>query len=212
MKAFSKTVFCVGISLLLMGCAGTQQKASFDPMDLNPKLQSGEYVQKVDNLLLIMDVSGSMAQTYKGRVKLNYVKDIVSRLNQTIPDLELDSGLRRFGKGTFASAEPIALMVDLDGRDKAEISDALKKISNASGESLLDLALDAAIKDLENTQGEIAVLVISDGGGMDNKPIKAAEALKRQYGERLCIYTVVIGDDPEGKKESDPNNGSTDFK
>ena len=200
MKAFSKTVFCVGISLLLMSCAGPQQKASFDPMDLNSKLQSGEYVQKVDNLLLIMDVSGSMAQTYKGRIKLNYVKDIVSLLNQTIPDLELDSGLRRFGKGTFAAAEPTALMVDLKGRDKTEISDALKKISNATGESLLDLALDAASTDLQNTQGEIAVMVISDGGGIDNSPITSAEGLKRQYGDRLCIYTVLIGNDPEGKK------------
>jgi OOP family OmpA-OmpF porin len=198
--AFSKTVFCVGMSLLLMSCAGTQQKVAFDPMDLNPKLQSGEYVQKVDNLLLIMDVSGSMVQTYKGRIKLNDVKDIVSRLNQTIPDLKLDSGLRRFGKGTFASAEPIALMVDLDGRDKAEISNALKKISSASGESLLDVALDAAITDLQNTQGEIAVIVISDGDGMDSSPIESAKALKRHYGGRLCIYTVLIGNDPDGKK------------
>ena len=48
---FSKTVFCVGVVLLLMSCAGPQPKVTFEPMNLNQKLESGEYVQKVDNLL-----------------------------------------------------------------------------------------------------------------------------------------------------------------
>lgn len=200
MKAFLKMVLCASMGFLLISCAGPQQKTPFNPADLNPKLQSGKYVQKVENLLLIIDVSGSMIETYEGRVKLGYVKDIVRRLTQTIPDLELQSGLRRFGKGTFAVAEPTALMVEVNEHDKNKIIEALERVSQPSGESHLNLALDAAKKDLENTQGDIAVVVISDGGGMGDTPIKSAEALKEQYGERLCIYTVLIGNDPKGQK------------
>jgi OOP family OmpA-OmpF porin len=199
-KAHFKTSLYIFVSLLLIACAQQKKTVSFAPTDLNPKLQSGESVQKVDNLLIIMDVSGSMAETYQGRVKLNDVKDIVRRLNQTIPDLKLKIGLRRFGLGTFAASTPTALIVDLSEKDKAQISDALKNITNASGESLLNLALDAGNNDLETTRGEIAVIVISDGNEINRSPVASAEAMKRKYGDRLCIYTVLIGNDPTGKR------------
>ncbi len=53
---------------LLSGCA-SQPMASFQPFaaeDLNSKLQSGAYTQKVDNFLVIMDASSSMDDTYLG--------------------------------------------------------------------------------------------------------------------------------------------------
>jgi len=198
-KASLKTFFYVGISLLLVSCAGPQQRAAFEPMDLNPKLQSGEYVQKVENLLIIMDVSGSMAETYRGRVKLSWVKDLVSRLNKTIPDLELKSGLRRFGQGTFAAVSPTAMIAGFSDHDQAAMSKALENITNASGESLLNLSIEAASEDLETTQGDIALIVLTDANEMDDSALESAKALVRQYGERLCIYTVLIGDDPKGK-------------
>jgi OOP family OmpA-OmpF porin len=199
-KAHFKTSLYIVVSLLLLACAQQKKTVSFEPTDLNPKLQSGEYVQKVDNLLIIMDVSGSMAETYLGRVKLNDVKDIVRRLNQTIPDLKLKIGLRRFGLGTFTASTPTALIVDLSEKDKAQISDALKNITNANGESFLNLALDAGNNDLETTRGEIAVIVVGDGNEINRSPVASAEAMKRKYGDRLCIYTVLIGNDPTGKR------------
>jgi OOP family OmpA-OmpF porin len=33
----------------------------------------------------------------------------------------------------------------------------------------------------------------------DKKPVKAAEAMKSQLGDRVCIDTVQVGDDPAGK-------------
>lgn len=198
-KASLKTSLYIGISLLLLGCAQPKKVISFDPMDLNPKIQSGEYVQRVDNLLIVMDVSRSMLQKYKGRIKLSHVKDIVSRLNQTIPDLELKTGLRGFGQGSFAGASTTALIVDLSKHDKTGITNALKNITNAGGDGLLNLALEAGCKDLETAQGDIAVIVIGNADEMDPSPLDAAEAMKREYGDRLCIYTVLIGDDPKGK-------------
>ena len=198
-KISFKASFYVVAGLLLLGCAQQKKMVSFNPSDLNLKLKSGEYIQKVDNLLIIIDASGSMAGTYKGRVKLSELKDIVSRLTQTIPDLNLKIGLRRFGQGTFAAASPTALIVDLSEDDKAQISEALKTITNATGDSLMNLALDAGSTDLETTRGDIAVIVISDANEMSRSPVESAEAMKREYGNRVCIYTVLIGDDPKGK-------------
>jgi len=56
---------------------------------------------------------------------------------------------------------------------------------------------------LKSSQGVIAVIVISDGDLMDKVPVNAAAALKKQYGDRLCIYTVLLGDSPVGKKVMD---------
>ncbi|MBW1725588.1 MAG: OmpA family protein, partial [Deltaproteobacteria bacterium] len=52
---------------------------------------------------------------------------------------------------------------------------------------------------MKSAQGPIAVIIVSDGKDMDPKPVKAAEAMKKQFGDRLCIFTVLIGDSPAGK-------------
>jgi OOP family OmpA-OmpF porin len=50
--------------------------------------------------------------------------------------------------------------------------------------------------DLASTTGQIAVIVLSDGGS-DTSPIPEVQALKAQYGERLCIYSVWVGNDDQ---------------
>jgi len=34
---------------------------------------------------------------------------------------------------------------------------------------------------------------------MDQTPVKAAKALKGEFGDRLCIYTMLVGDNPGGE-------------
>jgi OOP family OmpA-OmpF porin len=68
------------------------------------------------------------------------------------------------------------------------------------GPSPLELAITGASEDLKGTSGSIAVIIFSDGEDMDNKPILAARGMKALYGERVCIYTVLTGSSPVGKK------------
>ena len=56
---------------------------------------------------------------------------------------------------------------------------------------------------MKSAKGNIAVIIFTDA----NKEVmnfdavrKAAINLKSQYGNRICIYTVQIGNDPAGKK------------
>jgi OOP family OmpA-OmpF porin len=84
---------------------------------------------------------------------------------------------------------------------KTEFETALKDVKDQGGTSSLPLAkaITASGIDLKSTQGSTAVILVSDGEKMDQDPVKAAEALKSQFGDRLCIYTVQIGNDPGGK-------------
>jgi OOP family OmpA-OmpF porin len=60
--------------------------------------------------------------------------------------------------------------------------------------------ITAAGNDLRAVQGKIALVIFSDGEDMGNAPMKAAASVKSQYGDRLCIYTVQIGNDENGGK------------
>jgi OOP family OmpA-OmpF porin len=53
--------------------------------------------------------------------------------------------------------------------------------------------------DLKGAQGKIAIVVVSDGKDMGKEPLTAANGLKAQYGDRLCIYTVLVGDNAGGR-------------
>jgi len=75
------------------------------------------------------------------------------------------------------------------------------KIRKAEGNSPLALAISAATKDLAPARGDIAVIIVSDGTKIPHPPVlQAAENMKKQYGDRLCIYTIWVGDDPAGQK------------
>ena len=88
------------------------------------------------------------------------------------------------------------VVVSNDGRVGFE--EALKAVPHPGGESHLSAAFDAAKHDLESLQGSTAVIIVGDGEGMGN-PVFTSKNLKSLYGEKVCIYTVQIGDSTRGK-------------
>src|SRR5450759_1869377 len=100
-------------ALLLSGCA-TQPTSTFEAFqaqDLNGLLSSGQYVQKADNFFVINDSSGSMRDEYMGTgypaqpepTKFSVEKELLNRINHTIPDLKLTTSIRSFGFGKCLS-------------------------------------------------------------------------------------------------------------
>jgi len=92
------------------------------------------------------------------------------------------------------------LIYGITSYSKDGFSAALNTVKFASGDSPLEMAVNKATEDLQSTVGKIAVIMVSDGKEMDDGPIRSAQEMKHRYGNRICIYTVLIGDDPEGKK------------
>jgi OOP family OmpA-OmpF porin len=206
-------ILVVMISALLMGCAAHTPFEPYQPLDLNALLKSGDYLQKVDTFLVIFDSSGSMDEMYKGSKKVDIAKNFVHRMNQTIPDIKLTAGLRKFSGTSNPFAKVSTLIYGLTDYTKAGLDEALKTILYGAGDTPLAFAINAATGDLKNAPGQIAVIVVSDGKGTDGAPVPSAVNMKKTYGDRVCIYAVLIGDDAVGKKnmEGIANAGGCGF-
>ena len=203
--SYLKVVLFIAVGLLLISCATPKavSVSTFNAVDLNPLLQGGEYVQKVDNFVVILDKSGSMGESYKGRKKLDYAKDLVSSMNQTLPNLKATGTLRVFGRIAVFCEEFTQLLWGPETYSKTGLDGGLNKVGWSRGESPLNLALDASEQEFKSVQGNIAVIILSDANKeyMNyDAALDAARTLRSQYGNRLCLYTVQIGKDSEGKK------------
>jgi len=194
------------IFLLMAACAtAPPPMAPFSAQDLNGKVQSGEYQAKPENFVVVFDSSSSMAETYKGQLntgnsKFAVAKDLVDRMNQTIPVLPIQGALVTFGTGI--SKAPVTTVYGLTDYTQDGFAEGLDKISRPGGTTPMGLGMEEASALLKDSQGYIAVIVFSDG--VENSPatpaLSAANALKEEFGDRLCIYTVFVGNNDKGRK------------
>ncbi len=184
---------------LLFGCA-TQQMQPAGPLFATEQLTAGQYEPKVDNFEVILDASSSMNEKYNGTTKFKIAKDFLDAMGQTLPELKFNGTLRTFGYNPNYPKAFNDLFYGPAKYSRAGLKDGLIAVSQADGTSPLGKAISDAGEDLKSAQGKIAVVVLSDGKDMDNEPVTAAQELKGQFGDRLCIYTVLIGDDRAGKK------------
>jgi OOP family OmpA-OmpF porin len=171
--------------------------------DLLSQFEAGLFEQKVDNLRVIVDSSGSMKKTYDGvgypagMSKFEVEKEVLKRMGQQMPELNLASGLRDFGFGPCLNWSSTELRKETQGQTKQMLSGNQNELNCAGGGTPIASAIEAATADLQSTSGDIAILILSDGYSMDTSPIPATKAMKEQYGERLCIYSVWVGNDNE---------------
>jgi OOP family OmpA-OmpF porin len=194
---YVNTVFFVLISALLVSCAAqqVQTQAPFSPQNL----KTDQYQPKVDNFIIIFDASTSMMDKYNGQKKLDYAREIVSRMNRTIPDFKYAGALRTFGQGECLPGDTTSKIYGLTAYSEADLENSLNTIKCVGGITPMGTALDAATGDLKPAQGKIAAIIVGDGKDTGTAPVPAAENMKKQFGDRICIYTVLIGNDPGGK-------------
>ncbi len=195
-----RTVFTVMIGALLIGCAGEMVKPT-PPAFQAYSFQTDQYVPKVDNFAVILDTSSSMLDKYQGQTKATVAKNFLTAMNQTLPELNYNGALRTFGHDAHFPDRSTMRVYGVTPYSTSEFGSALDGVQGPGGSTSLPLAkaITAAGEDFKSVQGSIAVVIVSDGLDMDQTPLKAAEALKSQFGNRLCIDTVQIGDDPAGK-------------
>ena len=194
-------------ALLISGCASqpTSTFETFQAQDLNGLLSSGQYVQKADNFFIINDSSGSMREEYldvgypaqPNPTKFSIEKEVLNRINQTIPDLKLTSSIRSFGFGKCLSGGFTQLNQAPTSYSKSTFGSGIDALTCASGGSPIQSGIDETNKDLSATAGNIAVLILSDGHHLDSDGVTAMQSLKQVYGDRLCVYSVWVGNAEE---------------
>jgi OOP family OmpA-OmpF porin len=141
-----------------------------------------------------------MGDQYQGQVKLDLARDFVNRMNQTIPDIRLKAGLRKLG-GKYNPPSQTVLIYGVSDFRKPGLEGALKTVVTSGGETPLALAIQRASDDLEAAQGRIAAIIVSDGGGTIDDAVAAAKSMKGRFGDRLCIFAVVVGNDDFGREQ-----------
>ncbi len=199
-KYYLTPFFILMISTMVIGCGGEKvmnTAPSFEPYQFD----ANQYLPKVDNFVVILDTSSSMADKYGQKEKAEIAKELLTAMNKTLPELNYNGALITFGHDAHLPDKSAMLVYGPTKYSTSAFESALNVTKGPGGDSSLPLAkaIAAAGEDLKSAQGPISVILVSDGEKMDQTPITAAVALKSQFGDRLCIDTVLVGDNPAGK-------------
>ncbi len=193
-----KTLFIVTLAVLILSGCATQSISgfqSFQAHDLNTLLKSGELKQTKDNVFVINDSSSSMSNRYLGADFSGQAE--LTRINQTIPNIALSSGVRSFGFGPCLDWGYTKLNQTVQSYAKASFAEAINSLNCSSGGTPVAAALTEAKTDLATTSGNIAVILLSDGFNYETSPVPALKKLKEDFGDRLCVYTVWVGNEKD---------------
>ena len=194
-RAALSVALVLGTMVLAQACASSSHNLTFEPGSID----TGKYVRKVDQFVVIADGSLSMADRSRGQQKFSISDGFLVSLNQTIPDLDYAGGLRTFGRGLCQSEGKTVSIVDVTDYLASPFGDGITRYECPNGPSPLNLALDAAGGDLGNKTAPTAIIVVSDGLDMNQKEIQAAKALKTAFGDAIDIYAVQVGHSKKGR-------------
>ena len=196
-KKFLVSLLVLVVAGWVVGCQ-TMPATSSAPAFTPQKFAEGQYAPKVDNFLVLLDRSQTMQGAHKGQAKVDIAKEVVRRMNHTLPSFNYTGGLRSFAKGSCCGDNQTDLLYGMGTHNTSGLDKALMGITSAGGNTPLAHALSASSADMMDTKGPIALIVVSDGEHQDNSPVMAAKVLKQKFGDRLCTTTVQVGNDPAG--------------
>jgi OOP family OmpA-OmpF porin len=203
------TVLAVMTAGLLFGCAS----APYSPKPFEPaQVDTTGLVSNVDTFVVILDNSDSMNSKYQGRRKYYDAKDTVANLNQTIPSQEdYQAGMVAFGSGSCMDYENARLVYGLTSYQRAGLAGGLDLLECAGGGSPLANAVDVSDQNLNANLGNVAVIIVSDFEKLyTQQVIDAVVKLRTDYGDRLCIHAIQVGDDAKGRQLTEAIADQTD--
>ena len=190
---------------LLTGCFQFEPRLLLNqrPENLDKEFQMGRYVPKIDNFFIILDASTSMSVSYEyegGELKFNVAKDFIKRMNNTMPEMNVNGSLLTFGRGIELPARQTETVYGLTTYSRSDLEQSLNNLSfPAEGNSPGGRAIKAVSDTIGSVRGDNAVIFISDGEHLEGDPRGRVRVMEDRYGERTCFYTVWIGNNPEGK-------------
>ncbi len=203
MKRLTRMVrylFFIIMGLAFVSCSPKHIPQPFSPLDLSSQVKSGEYQKKVDAFMVIFDASSSMSNSYNEERKFDQGKMVAHNLNQTIPPLDIQSGIRAFGPSIYSLRKGSPPLYEMTDYSRQGFAEAMAKLTINGGVTPLPQAFDRASTDISNTKGSIAAILISDAEDVGSASVDAARSMKDVYGDRLCIYPILIGNSP-GSRE-----------
>ena len=201
MKRLGSLALVVVALFLLGACAQkvTTPYAPVAPQDLSGKVASGEYAAKVENFVLLLDASSSMARPYTVGTRFETAKGLTEALSETLPELSWQAGLRFFGP-RFEGYDRTVMLYGMAPHSRAGIAAGLAQVEKPSGVTPLATALRQVGSDLSALRGDSALVIFSDGEVESAEDVLAAAAeIKQVCAYEVCVYPVLVGDSAAGR-------------
>lgn len=178
---------------LMAGCASTPPAS---PVTFQAEaIDAKAYVPKVDSFAVIFDASSSMGMESMGDVKFNTAKGFVSAFNETVPELDYQASLVKFG-GSSDDTFPAGTVYGLTDYQSSGFASGLGSITEPGNITPMAEGIDAATEALSGVSGPVAVILVSDFWKIlhQQDTMDAAKRLASQHQGDLCLYLVKVGD------------------
>lgn len=183
-------VACSAASIALAGCYTTSNSVDFRTSPV--ALQGSETIVR-DQLIVLVDVTGSIGSTHR----YNYEKDLVQAFTDAMPDGDYWSGIDSFAGVSMSEW----LIRPLAPFDRSRMTDGADSIRPLGSLTPLSKAIQGQKDEVWNIGGRGGLLVFSDGKVLNpNEVLQACRDLKAAHGGEFCIYTVLIGNDDDGRR------------
>ena len=174
-----------------------------DIINLTERLTDGRHVQKVDNLIFMLDDSDSLLHRDKGVLRRDLALTLLDRLELTIPrNINLTQGLRIFGPNASEYDFKNTLVYGMAQGNKKGVRRLI--INNTPADSIfnpLAQALEAEYLEMKQIKGRTAIIIISDFSSPYRQPLlDTADMIDAHYHGRIKVYPVLIGPDPAAFK------------
>ncbi len=211
-KIYLLASFLTASIIILTGCAQLKSLQKpigpleiFVPHHLDSESQDVKYVPKIESFVIILDSSASMKDKFtgtvnKGHPKFTVAKDILIRMNNTLPEIDIKSALVTFGHGFFKPLDKTFIVYELTKHSRGLLENALNGATTPQGCSPAGDAIKDARNLLLTSGGQNAVILVSDGEQLIGSPLCKAQDLKEMYGDRICLYTIFVGNTAEGEE------------
>ena len=202
----NKRIWSVVMAVILAGAVGgCTQRQTYSPEAFQPvEADRSLYSKKVDTFVVVLDTGSSMGKTYRQRLVDERAQEIVARLNRTIPPWDYKAALLAFSSGSCLSCEDALVLYGPGPYNRGEFAAGLGGYQAAVETSRIrgmNRGTEASRIILGGNPGRVAVILVSDSENiLHGRAFKAVQKLRASLGDRLCIYSIQMDPDCDGRK------------
>jgi len=153
-------------------------------------------VKKVDNFVVLLDQSGSMAQRLGGQKKIVSAVDVLSRLDQEIPELGYNGSM--YLSSPYQAVSPSAAY--RTGPLAAAAGGVNTRFEVFGRNTTLGEDIRTIGPAIDKLSGKTALIILTDGdNNQGSDPVAEARALYDRNSPNLCVHVISYADTDHGK-------------
>ncbi|MDA3970874.1 MAG: OmpA family protein [Desulfobulbaceae bacterium] len=197
-----KPVLFVLAASLVCGLPATAFSSGYNSDELTTRIKSGGYLQKTDNLMIILDGTGKQGWLGRETPQVQIGKALIQNIGATIPNIPHRRMLRVFGPTADSFQEDFSTIFGLyDTYDNDYTPIIATKTHPISDNDPLELTFLSAMNDLKKIDYTHAVVLISRADRFSKSAMAEAAYLKKAFGGSICFYPIHIGNTPKSAEK-----------